>query len=59
MVQQKQHALDELNAGARSEEFARARADLAAAKARASDARAYLQRLKKIGNSEIRRRGGP
>lgn len=46
-------ALAELEAGARSEDIAQARAALAAAEAQARDARAYLARLEPLGRRQL------
>lgn len=46
-------ALAELEAGARSEDVAQARAALAAAEAQARDARAYLVRLEPLGRRQL------
>lgn len=52
-AQRQREALSELEAGARSEDIAQARANLSAAQAQASDARAYHARLQPLGRRQL------
>lgn len=52
-AQRQREALSELEAGARSEDIAQARANLSAAQAQASDARAYHVRLQPLGRRQL------
>ncbi|MGA9334915.1 MAG: HlyD family efflux transporter periplasmic adaptor subunit [Rudaea sp.] len=52
-AQQQREVLTELNAGPRSEDIAKARADLAAVQAQARNARAFYARQKKLGSGGV------
>ncbi|MET1162097.1 MAG: HlyD family efflux transporter periplasmic adaptor subunit [Pseudoxanthomonas sp.] len=52
-AQQSREALNELEAGPRSEEIAQARANLSATQAQAADARAYYNRLQPLGRQKL------
>jgi HlyD family secretion protein len=52
-AQRQRDALQELEAGARSETIAQARAQLAAAQAQARDARAYYSRVQPLGTRQL------
>ena len=52
-AQRQREALGELEAGARSEQIAQARANLSAAQAAASDANVYYARLRPLGARQL------
>lgn len=52
-AQRQREALSELEAGARSETIAQARAQMAAAQAQARDARAYYERVRPLGERQL------